>query len=105
MSLEPAPGRGSATGNATLGAGVVVALAMIVAFLWGESHDVDTTPLLAILSPVVGALFLVPKVAAIERNTEQVQRQTNGHLTSLSAELERLRIENAELRAGGGPGA
>ena len=89
--------------TATLAAGVVMALAMIAAFLWGETHSVDTTPLLAILSPVVGALFLVPKVSAIERRTEAVQRQTNGHLTNLNRELEQLRAENAELKAAPSP--
>ena len=96
---QPEPSPATSTGNATLAAGVVIVLAMIGAFLWGESHDVDTTPLLAILSPVVGALFIVPKVASIQRTTEQVQRQTNGHLTGLTAERDRLAAELAELKA------
>jgi hypothetical protein len=52
--------RARVSGNMTLVAGLVITLAMIVAFLWGESHDVDTTALLAILSPVVGGLSLCP---------------------------------------------
>lgn len=83
----------------TLAAGLVIALAMIAAFLWGESHDVDTTPLLAILSPIVGALFLVPKMEGLQRTTDQVARNTNGHLTTLTAERDKLAAELELLRA------
>lgn len=96
MSSQPANVQTSQ--GITLAAGVVIVLAMIAAFLWGEAHEVDTTPLLAILSPVVGALFLVPKVDALRSTTQQVAKNTNGHLTSLTAERDRLAEENAQLR-------
>lgn len=90
---------GSGSGSvATLVAGTAIVLAMIGAFLWGESHNVDTTPLLAILSPVIGALFIVPRISGLERKTDAVQRNTNGHLTSVTADRDRLAAEVAALR-------
>lgn len=94
------PGRPSAA--LTLAAGVIIALAMIAAFLWGETHNVDTTPLLAILSPVVGALFLVPRMDGLQRTTETVARQTNGHLSALTTENASLRAELERYRAASG---
>ncbi len=97
MSTQPpAPRQG--LDPATLAAGVVIILALMAAFLWGEEHDVDTSPLLAIISPVVGALFLVPRLGNLQQTTQQVQRNTNGHLTLVTAERDRLTEQNAKLR-------
>lgn len=100
MSLDDETGnRDSGNGNvAPLISGTAIILAMMGAFLWGESHNVDTTPLLAILSPVIGALFIVPRISTLERRTEAVQRSTNGHLTQVTADRDRLQAEVAALR-------
>lgn len=81
MSLPSAPTKG-ANPNAVLISGVTVVLAMIAAYLYAEPRGINTTPLMAFVSPVVAALLIINRVDRVQQTADQAVRQTNGELTA-----------------------
>lgn len=78
--------------------GVIVILILVLAFLFGEVHGINTTPILAVLSPVVGALFLIKPLSSIGTGVQRTASQTNGHLSQLWNRNNQLAEENRQLR-------
>ena len=60
--------------------GTVIFVATLAAWLYAETHDVDTSALLAFAVPVVGALFLSSGISAARSAAEQSANQTNGSM-------------------------
>lgn len=92
--------------NAPLIAGMVICVVMIVAYVWAESQGVRTGPILNLVMPIVATTMVVPGIRQVQQTTEKVARQTNGHLTELTAsrdrvtaDRDRLAAENAQLLA------
>ena len=63
-----------------LACGTVLALATMAAWLWGATHEVDTSPLFAFVVPIVGALFLADRISDAGDAAKQAAHQTNGNL-------------------------
>ncbi|MGW5239503.1 hypothetical protein ACWEOW_11270 [Monashia sp. NPDC004114] len=63
---------------AMLGAGTLITLAVIAAWLWGKTNGIETTELMAFAVPVVGALFLVTPLTKAADSAAQAAQQTNG---------------------------
>lgn len=73
--------------NLTLAAGMALVVATIAAYLYAAQHRIDFGPILAIVGPVIAALFLQNGMTRIERKTDQAVENTNGALTGPLAEL------------------
>lgn len=73
------PGVGTAQ-LVMLGAGTVITIATIGAWLYGATHHIDTAPLFAFVIPVVGALFVAQNLGTTRDAAQQAANQTNGQL-------------------------
>jgi len=62
--------------------GVVIFLASLAAWLWGETHAVNTDILWIVATPVVMALFVGQQLGATAEHAQQAATQTNGALDS-----------------------
>ena len=62
--------------------GAIVFITTVGAWLYGESHDIDTTILWAAAVPIIGALFIGQSMTATRTAAEQAASQTNGALES-----------------------
>lgn len=68
--------------TATMSFGVIVFLASLGAWLWGETHGVNTDILWIVTTPVVGALFIGQQLGATAQHAQQAANQTNGMMDS-----------------------
>lgn len=60
--------------------GVIIFLAALGAWLWGETHNVNTDILWIVTTPVIGALFIGHQLGATAEHAQQAANQTNGLL-------------------------
>lgn len=81
--------------NLILIAALVLVLVTVAGYLVAARDGIDFAPILAIVGPVIAAMFIQPSMSRIERKTDQAVAQTNGALTGPLADLSR---EVAELR-------
>ncbi len=58
--------------------GVVVFGLTLPTWLWGEAHGIDTTILWAVVTPVVGALFIGDRIGQAITASQTAATQTNG---------------------------
>lgn len=63
-----------------LGAGTLIAVATIGAWLYAATHGIDTAPLFAFVIPIVGALFVANGLGKTSEAAQQAATQTNGLL-------------------------
>lgn len=61
-----------------IGSGTVIVVATIVAWLYGESHGIDTTPLFIFTTPIVTALFLVKTLSSLGQDVRSAKDSLNG---------------------------
>lgn len=66
--------------TATMTFGVIIFISALAAWLWGETHGVNTDILWIVTTPVVGALFVGQQVAHAADAAQQAAAQTNGAL-------------------------
>lgn len=81
MSL-PAVNREPAKGQtvAAMGFGTVIFLAACGAWLYAEAHDIDSTVLWTVVTPVIGFLFIGGALSKTADHAEQAAIQTNGSM-------------------------
>lgn len=60
--------------------GVIIFLATVAAWLWGEKNGVKTDILWIVAVPVITALFIGHQVGTAAKSAEQAAQQTNGTL-------------------------
>jgi hypothetical protein len=64
----------------TMGFGVVVFVATLAAWLYGEAHHVDTTIVWTVAGPIILALFVGHQLGTTSDAAKQAASQTNGVL-------------------------
>jgi hypothetical protein len=86
--------------NVMIGAGLVVVIVTLAAYIYCEAHGIESGPIVAITGPVIAALLLQQSIARVESQARQAVENTNGKLDggirdAVAAEL------NAQLDARG----
>ena len=66
--------------TATMLFGVIIFVATLGAWLWGETHGVDTNIVWVVATPVITALFVGQQIGAAADAAKQAAAQTNGGL-------------------------
>ncbi len=73
---------------ASLIAGTIIFLATVAAWLYGELNHINTSALLTMSVPVIGALFMVGGINAARDAAQQAASQTNGAMdTRIKAQV------------------
>jgi uncharacterized membrane protein len=60
--------------------GLILAVATMGAWIYAESHKIDSAPLFVFVVPIVTALFIGHNLGATKEAAQQAANQTNGPL-------------------------
>jgi hypothetical protein len=62
--------------------GTIIFCATLAAWLYGEAHNIDTTVVWTVTTPVIGFLFVGASLSKTAEHAEQAAVQTNGSMDS-----------------------
>jgi hypothetical protein len=81
----PATARPNGKSGQTIAAmtfGTIIFCATLAAWLYGETHNIDTGVVWTVTTPVIGFLFIGGALSKTADNAEQAAIQTNGSMDS-----------------------